>query len=197
MAPSPAGALGSRGGRGARDRIVRAAVQLFRARGIRATGISELVAVAQVSRRTLYQHFPGKDDVVLAYLRAFESDPALGPEGALHRPGLTARARLLELFVSLADEPRPLRGCPFATAAIEFPDPRDPVHRLAAAHKRRFADRLTELAVEAGARPAEPLGLRLALLYDGACAQCVALDDPAPATEAFALAAALLDAAIE
>src|SRR5665213_963770 len=128
-APSPSG------GRGARARIVTAAVRLFRDRGINATGVAELSAVAHVSKRTLYQHFPTKDDVVLAYLQAFELDPGLCAEGTLTRTDLSARALLLELFTALAEQPRPFRGCPFAAAAIELPDPGHPAHRFAAAHK--------------------------------------------------------------
>ena len=194
-AVTSAGAL--TGGRGARARIVAASIVLFREQGINATGVAELSAVAHVSKRTLYQHFPSKDDVTVAYLHAFELDPALCAEGALIREDLTPRARLLELFAALAEQARPLRGCPFATAAAEFPDPAHPAHRLAADHKRRFAEQLVDLARQAGARPAEPLGRRLALLYDGAAAQGAALDSPEPAGEAFAVAAALLDQAID
>lgn len=194
MAPEAQSATG--GGRGARGRILRAALELFRHRGITATGVSELSAAAHVSKRTLYQHFAGKDELVLAYLRALEADPGLGPEGALSRDDLTPRARLLELFSALGDERRPFRGCPFVAAAIEFPDPGHPVHRLVTAHKLRFADQLIALAADAGARPSEPVGRRLALLYDGAAAQLVALDAPEPAADAFAVAAEVLDNAI-
>ena len=193
---APAGQSATGGGRGARGRILLAALELFRHRGINATGVSELSSAAHVSKRTLYQHFAGKDELVLAYLRALEADPGLGPEGALTRDDLTPRARLLELFSALGDERRPFRGCPFVAAAIEFPDPGHPVHRLVTAHKRRFADQLIALAADAGARPSEPVGRRLALLYDGAAAQLVALDAPEPAADAFALAAGVLDSAI-
>jgi AcrR family transcriptional regulator len=183
-------------GRGARARIITASLALFREQGINATGVAELSAVAHVSKRTLYQHFPTKDDVVLAYLHAFELDPGLCAEGTLTRTDLSARARLLELFTALAEQDRPFRGCPFAAAAIELPDSGHPAHRFAAAHKLRFADQLSELAREAGAQPAEAVGRRLALLYDGAAAQTAVLDSPEPAAEGFALAAGLLEAAI-
>ena len=77
-----------------------------------------------------------------------------------------------------------------------FPDPGHPAHRFAAEHKARFAEQLAELAREAGAQPADAVGRRLALLYDGAAAQTAVMDSPEPAAEAFALAAALLEAAI-
>jgi AcrR family transcriptional regulator len=194
------GALPTRdgpGGRGARARIIQAARVLFGERGIATTGVTELAAAAQVSKRTLYQHFPAKDDVVVAYLQAFEQNPTLGPEGVLSRADLTPRARLLELFAALGEQPHPRRGDPFVNAAVELADAGHPAHRLAAEHKRLFTERLTEIARDAGARPAEQVGRRLALLYDGAAAQLAVYDSAEPAAEAYAMAAFVLRDAID
>jgi AcrR family transcriptional regulator len=185
------------GGRGARARILQAARVLFGERGITTTGVAELCAAAEVSKRTLYQHFPSKDEVVVAYLRALEEEPALGPEGVLARAELSPRARLLELFAALGEQRHPMRGCPFVNAAVELADPGHPGHRFAAEHKRRFAERLTEIARDAGARPAEQVGRRLALLYDGAAAQLAVSDTADPAAEAYAMAASLLHEVID
>lgn len=187
----------SPGGRGARARILQAARVLFFQRGINLTGVAELAAAAQVSKRTLYQHFPSKHDVVVAYLQAFGDDPGLGPEGVLSRSDLSPRARLLELFAALGEQPHPMRGCPFVAAAVELADPEHPAHRLAAEHKRRFAERLTEIACDAGARQAEQVGRRLALLYDGAAAAAVVHDSAEPATAAYGVAAFLLQQSID
>jgi AcrR family transcriptional regulator len=184
-------------GRGARQRILQASRVLFRNRGINATGVAELSAAAQVSKRTLYQHFASKDELVTAYLRSYLTDPEFGPERALGRSDLTPRARLLELFATIADDDHPMRGCPFVDVAIEVPDPQHPAHRLAAEHKRDFAGRLADLAREAGARDADRVGRRLALLYDGAAAQAVVHDSADTVAEAHAMAAAILDQAIE
>ena len=56
------GPRGLRRGRGARERILSASQQLFRDQGINCTGVNELCAVAEVSKRTLYQHFTGGKD---------------------------------------------------------------------------------------------------------------------------------------
>ncbi len=185
------------GGRGARERILAAARALFHRHGINATGVAELCAAAHVSKRTLYQHFAGKDELVAAYLRAFADDPHYPPEAVLARDDLAPRARLLELFAALASDEHPMRGCPFVNAAVELSDTAHPGHRFAAAHKRRFAERLAGLAREAGASNADRVGRQLALLYDGAAAQIVVHDSPEPAAEAQALAAAILGEAID
>jgi AcrR family transcriptional regulator len=198
--PGGRGALPTRqgpGGRGARARILQAARVLFAERGINATGVAELATAAQVSKRTLYRHFASKDDVIVAHLKAYEDDPALGPERVLARTDLSPRAQLLELFTALGEQPRPMRGDPFVDAAVELPDPDHPAHRLAAEHQQRFTERLADIARDAGARPAEQVGRRLALLYDGAAAQSVVSDSDEPAAEAFAMAASILREAID
>src|ERR1035437_1742730 len=72
------GPQGLRRGRGARERILSASHQLFRDQGINSTGMDQLCAVAEVSKRTLYQHFTGKDELIAEHLRRFA--PAILPE---------------------------------------------------------------------------------------------------------------------
>jgi AcrR family transcriptional regulator len=193
---SPDSSPGS-GGRGARERILTAARERFHRQGINVTGVAELSAAAHVSKRTLYQHFAGKDEIVAAYLTAIAADLAYPPHAVLTRDDLAPRARLLELYATLANDRRPLRGCPFVNASAELADPAHPGRSIIVAYKREFADRLSALAREAGARGSERLGRRLALLYDGAAAQVTLYDSPEPATEAQALAATLLQAATD
>jgi AcrR family transcriptional regulator len=189
--------IGNRSRPPARARILAAARDLFYRRGINATGIAELCATAHVSKRTLYQHFSSKDELVGAYLEAFARDGAYAPEAVLARTDLAPRARLLELFTALAVDGHPMRGCPFINAAVELADPASPGHRIAAEHERRFAERLGNLAREAGARDADRVGRRLTLLYGGAAAQIVVQDSPDAAGEAQAIAAAILRDAID
>src|ERR1700757_2712092 len=66
------GPQGLRRGRGARERILSASQRLFRDQGINSTGMDQLCAAAQVSKRTAYQHFAGKDELVAEYLRRFD-----------------------------------------------------------------------------------------------------------------------------
>jgi AcrR family transcriptional regulator len=184
-------------GRGARERILAAAETLFARQGINATSMNDLYLEARVSKRTLYHHFAGKDELVGAYLEAADHDTGWGPLTVLTRADLAPRARLLELFTALEQLPRPLRGDPFVSAAVEFPDPSHPAHRAAAEHGRRLQQRLTDLARAAGARDPERVGRRLALLYDGAAIRAFVDDDPAATADAYAIAAAILRDAID
>src|ERR1700761_4324641 len=143
------GPQGLRRGRGARERILTASRQLFRDQGINRTGMDQLCAEAQVSKRTLYQHFSGKDELIAEHLRQF--DPDVLPE-VFDRTDLTPRERLLTAFEIHA----PL--CPYIAAAVEISDPDHPARVFAAEYKRAFAARLTEAACEAGAADPEQLG---------------------------------------
>lgn len=171
------GPKGLRRGRGARERILGASQQLFPEQGINTTGIDQLCAAAGVSKRTLYQHFSGKDELIAEYLRRF--DPDVLPE-VFDRADLTPREKLLAVF----DVHSPL--CPFIGAAVELQDPEHPARLLARDYKTAFAARLTEAARAAGAADPEQLGEQLALLLDGASARSRVLG-----TDAFAGAAAI------
>jgi AcrR family transcriptional regulator len=180
------GPRGLRRGRGARERILSASQQLFRDQGINGTGMDQLCAAAEVSKRTLYQHFAGKDELVAEGLRRF--DPGILPE-VFDRTDLTPRERLLAAFEVHA----PL--CPFIAAAVEIPDPGHPARVYARDYKLAFAARLTETAREAGATDPEQLGEQLALLLDGASARGRVLDTDAFST-AVAIATVLVDNAV-
>lgn len=180
------GPQGLRRGRGARERIIGASQQLFRDQGINSTGVDQLCAAASVSKRTLYQHFTGKDELVAEGLRRF--DPDILPE-VFDRSDLAPRDRLLAAF----DIHSPL--CPFIAAAVEIPDPGHPARKYARDYKKAFAARLAATAREAGAANPEQLGEQLALLLDGASARSRVLNAEALATAA-AIAVVLIDNAI-
>jgi AcrR family transcriptional regulator len=189
-----------KGGRGARERILHAAVELFARDGIHATGIAKLTDVAHVSTRTLYKHFPSKEALVSAYLERLESD-ADGPvqiESALERSDLTPRERLLGLFAEhAADAPpaRVVRGCPLHNAAVETAGTMPEAAALVERHKRELTARLVETSAAAGAHEPEALGRQLALLFEGARALSTSLNDTRPFQDARELARTLIDGA--
>lgn len=188
------GPQGMRRGRGARERILSASQELFREQGINNTGMDQLCAVAHVSKRTAYQHFTGKDELVAEYLR--RHDPDTMPE-VFDRTDLTPRERLLAAF----DKPYmvPPRDvtplCPFIAAAVEINDPDHPARRRVHDYKTAVAARFTDTAREAGASDPEQLGEQLALLLDGASARTRALNVETLTTAA-AIVATLIDHAI-
>ena len=89
------------------ERILAAADKLFYLHGIRAVGVDAVAEEAGVSKRTLYNHYPTKDDLIAAYLvgRFKHIAPSDAP----------AREQILGYFERLEREfSRPdFRGCPY------------------------------------------------------------------------------------
>lgn len=180
-------------GRGARARILAAAQACFSRQGMVATSVNDLRAQARVSKRTLYEHFPSKDELLIAYLGERGLSAA---ETVLDREQLTPRARLLELFTALgaAEHARP---DPVLAAAIEFPDRAHAVHRAATHQSERLLGRLRALAEAAGAADPDQTARQLALVYAGAAARLLVDDAEAVIGDAHRLAASILRAAID
>jgi AcrR family transcriptional regulator len=158
-----------------RRRILSSAVALFYRQGIQATGVTELCDAAHVSKRTLYQLYGGKDDLVAAYLELLHERRLVPTEQALERTDLRPRERLAALF----DRPDParFRGCPFHNASVELTDPGHPARRVIIEHKAAFLDRLTTTARAADCHDPEKLGQQLLLLFEGATALATTLGD--------------------
>ena len=182
------------GGRGARERIERAAAQLFYRSGIHATGVELVAQQANVSKRTLYQHFASKKDLVDSYLRGIDARGGPPVEKRLHNTEMTARERLLAIFEMSRAEV--VRGCPFHNAAVESAGSLASADEIVRTHKLEFTRRLVAVAHEAGAADPHLLGQQLAVLFEGATAMATSLNDTAPAVHARAAAATLVDAAL-
>lgn len=184
----------SRGGRGARQRILDAAAEVFYREGINATGVDRLATESSVSKRTLYQHFPSKAAVVEEYLRNLERRLANPPRA--DADDRTPRERLLDLFDIPNLAATPIRGCPFHNAAVEAAGAMPGVQAIVRANKRNFIKETAELAKQAGAADPHLLGNQLAVLYEGAAALATSLDDASPWLLARTAAATLIDQAV-
>jgi AcrR family transcriptional regulator len=186
----------NKGGRGARQRILDAAAELFYREGINATGVERLASESSVSKRTLYQHFPSKTAVVEEYLRSIEHRVAESVQPVADAGNQTPRERLLAVFEAPTARGGPLRGCPFHNAAVEAAGSMPGVQEIVRASKRSFIDGLTELAKQAGAGDPRQLGNGLGVLYEGAAALATSLDDSSPWAHAHKAAEALIDQAV-
>ncbi|GAB3842255.1 TetR/AcrR family transcriptional regulator [Dactylosporangium cerinum] len=155
----------------ARDRLLATAAGIFYTQGIHSVGVDRIIAEAKVTRATFYRHFPGKEDLVLAYLQA--ADQAIrGQVDAAVAAGLPAPDALRAIAEAIAQGIRStgFRGCAFLNAVAEYPDPGHPVHQAVLAHRQWFLDTITTLM--AGIQPtgAEPAAQHFVMLRDGAMA---------------------------
>jgi AcrR family transcriptional regulator len=181
-----------RAGRGGRERVLAAASTLFAARGITATTMEDIAAHAPVSKRTLYAHFPTKEDLVLAQLDHLLRSGYTLLE-TLKRTDLPARDRLLAMFVVQPWPDGIVHGCPFIHAAAEHPDPAGRVHAFAREQKCVMLALVTGLLDELGIDEPAPLAEQLVTLADGAASRAMVLNDPGYGRHARAAAETLLD----
>lgn len=179
-----------------RERLLETALRLFAEHGIHATGIDRIIAEAGVAKMTLYKHFAGKDDLVVAALRrkheVFREFFRAIVDGR-HDP----RARLLAVFD--AQErwfSRPdFRGCFFLNAAAELPEGGCAARQAVADHKAWVLAQFHELAAQAGAGDPAALAQELMLLFEGAIARAYVTGEASAARTARKAAAALMEAA--
>ncbi|MFJ6982949.1 MULTISPECIES: TetR/AcrR family transcriptional regulator [unclassified Streptomyces] len=164
----------STGGRGpseARAKLLDTATRIFYAEGIHSVGVDRIIAEAQGTRATLYRHFKGKEDLVLAYLE--RADLGIRSQvGAILAEDLPAAdtVRAVGRYVAEGIRSPGFRGCAFLNAAAEYPDPAHPVHRAVLAHRQWFLETVTDLMEGAGCAPADAAGRHFVMLRDGAMA---------------------------
>jgi len=160
------------------DRLLKTARTLFYAEGIHAVGVDRLVTEAGVTRATFYRHFPTKEALVEAYLRATDADLRRAVSDALaHDDPQQALQALLDLIGHTTNAPE-FRGCHFINAAAEYPDATHPVRIAITDHRAWFQETVTGLAARTGHPDPAEAGRILVLLHDGALA-AAQLDDPA------------------
>lgn len=181
----------------ARDRLVDTAVALFNRYGFHATGVDRIVAAAKVAKKTLYSHFPSKEDLILAALARKE---ATFTEKFI--PMVTAssgdpKQRLLTLFEmakSWFSDPD-FYGCLFVNAAVEYSEPGHPINACARRFKVHLRAFIREQAVAGGAADPDLLADQIALLFEGATTVAQVSARPDAATTARQIAATLIDSA--
>jgi AcrR family transcriptional regulator len=177
-----------------RTRLLDAAAELFYREGV-GVGVEALCRAAGVSKRSMYQLFGSKDELVAASLERIAPDyaAALLPAADDGRP---PRARILHVFERLENlEPaQGFRGCPFVAAAVQVKSPDHPASLVARRQKDALCSFFQHEVERGGAPDPAQLARQLTLVFDGASARSVVqaqgLDGIAVVT-----AAALLDGA--
>lgn len=171
------------------ERILETADRLFYGQGIRAVGVDTIAAEIGISKRTLYNYFPSKDELIVAYLsrRLRPAPPSdLPPVQQI----LGAFERLERTFASSV-----FRGCPFVNAVAELKEPNHSANRIALAFKEQRRTWFRDLLVRLDVGDADTLAMQLQLLVDGAIATALVRGDPKVAVTARAAACVLLEAA--
>lgn len=151
-------------------RILAAAAKLFYERGIHAVGVDLIAAEAGVTKKTLYDRFGSKEQIVVEYLanrderwRAFLAQhlDAAQPEPL---------ARVLAVFdASLTwSQEHSSKGCSMVNAHAEISDASHPAYSIITGQKEWMLALFTRLARDTAPDRAGHLGRTLMLLHEGA-----------------------------
>ncbi len=150
---------------------------------------------AGVSKRTLYQQFGSKEQLVAAALEARGEEVIGWYLGTGDGADLPPRQEILAVFARLSDLMTAdfFRGCPFINTVTELADHRHPACQVAAAYKERVREHFVTQARQGQASDPQRLAGQLLALFDGAIVATV-MDSPLPPDALRAAAEALLDA---
>jgi AcrR family transcriptional regulator len=177
---------------GPRERLLAAGKDLFYSRGA-TVGVDALLKEANVARRSLYEHFGGKDGLVAAVLhRAAEED--LAWYDAALAGDADPRTRILGMFDrldELVSDPA-FRGCRYFAADLAFADPEHPAHAETATFRRRLRARLKRELEALGSPDPDGVAEQLHLLIEGTLVTGATRDGRRPARVARDLAAIVL-----
>lgn len=137
-----------------RERVSRAAYELFSRSGTARVGIDAIIARAGTAKMTLYRHFPSKSDLILDFLlrreRIWTQEwlQAESQRRADHPVG-----QLLAIFDVFGEwfQNPDFDGCAFLTTMLETSDRADdPVYLASVRHLANVRRYLEDLAVAAG-----------------------------------------------
>jgi AcrR family transcriptional regulator len=168
------------------ERILSTADRLFYSQGIRAIGVDTVAAEIGISKRTLYNYYPSKDELVVAYLARRYRVPKPTDDPPLEQI-LAGFDRLERWFANES-----FRGCPFVNAVTEIGDA---VAKIAGDVKEQRRLWFKELLTRLNAADADGLATQLAILIEGAISAALVRRDPALARAAKTAAVVLMAAA--
>lgn len=184
----------------AHDKLLNAAAALFYDHGIAGTGIDAVVQRAGVAKKSLYNNFSSKADLVGQYLQARHAE-WLGLNAARQATALTPRDRVLAVFDAYQDHAefayeRGFRGCGLLNAAAELTAD-DPGRQVVRRHKEEVEALL--YAPLSDLLPGDParagrLARHLSFLLEGAMSRAGLEGSSAQLLEARAMASDLLEA---
>jgi AcrR family transcriptional regulator len=154
-----------------RERLLEAAATLTYRDGVN-IGVEALCKAAGVSKRSMYQLFESKDELLAASLRERASAYAatLLPPADDGRP---PRERILHVFaqVELQSGAPEFRGCPYLAVQIELKDQNHPASQVAHRIKENLTAFFRTEAEQGGANDPDLLARQLSLFFDGAAAR--------------------------
>ena len=179
---------------GPRERLLHSARELTYTHGV-TIGVDAILEDAGVARRSLYQHFGGKDGLIAETLRTSADVDEQRYRDALESGGEDPRQRLLAVFDTLdkTTTSKRFHGCRYAAADLALPDPHHPAHAETRAYKERLHTLFTSELEAFGHPTPDRAADQILLLIDGVLIDAVTRPETHPAKAARELAEHILD----
>ena len=175
--------------RSKKELIINKATELFCRYGIANTGIDQIVEHADISKKTLYSHFPTKEILITGcleyYSRVFRTDFI----NQVHLIGRTPREKLEAVFKVFENwfKDDCYAGCLFIKVLNEYPDINGDVHKIAVHFKKEFKNLIQELCQSAEARDPANLATEIMILTEGAIINSQIQNSSTPALTALGI----------
>lgn len=182
-----------------REHLIDVATELFNRYGYHAVGIDQIIAEAGVAKTTLYRHFKSKEELIVVVLRRLDEQSREDMRNQVDRMAKDPKKKLLATFDFFEDwfKDKSFYGCPYVSAAGEYCDHSNPVFQEAVLHKRLVVAYLEELARAANLNNPKRVAEEIALLQEGATAVAHITADISAARKAKALAARIIEDALD
>lgn len=162
--------------------VLRAAGELFYARGIAGVAMADVRDASGVSMRRLYTLYPSKHDLVAGWLTDRHETWMTWFTTSVERHIAGGADPVMATFDAIADwvSAPGYRGCAFINSLAETNEIDDSHRSIIAAHKRELIEHLADLASRA--HPGAPAWLPAALgvIVDGAIVQCTVFANTEP-----------------
>ncbi|NQY88902.1 MAG: TetR/AcrR family transcriptional regulator [Colwellia sp.] len=126
-----------------RQQLIDTALQLFYQRGINSIGINEILTVSGIAKKTLYNHFTSKEELVLAALKQRNDNFIAWLDMSLKEANTDIEVvnklfnGLSAWFSNSAVELGSFRGCFFINTSAEFSDPSSKISQYCRDHKQQ------------------------------------------------------------
>lgn len=152
-----------------REQLISTAQRLFSKNGYHGTGIDLILKESGIAKKTLYYHFPSKEDLIVEVLKRYDEQFSLMVDRKVKQMADDPRGRLLAIF-DVAHQwfsDKSFYGCMFINAIGEYSNTDSSIRDACKGFKEKMRQYMECLCIEAGSKQPEELSEQLALLLEG------------------------------
>jgi TetR/AcrR family transcriptional regulator, transcriptional repressor for nem operon len=117
-----------------RENLIQVGLNLIRSAGYTATGINQILEVAEVPKGSFYHHFSTKDQFVMEVIRRYAGGEQERVERLLDDPGLSPLKRLRRYFKEMigtyGSRGGPISGCLLGNLSLEIAGQNEEIRNL-------------------------------------------------------------------